>query len=100
MVVQQLIEKFVEYCSKDDTREALERKLVRPLLEYLTERFSWTLRAFQALTVLVAIQTVLLIWLLFRSFRVNWVILCVLLAALVCILCAVMRQAGALGLGI
>ena len=71
MVVQQLIEKFVDYCSQDETRVALERKLLRPLTEYLTERFHWTLKAFQALTVLVAIQTVLLIWLLFRSFRVS-----------------------------
>ncbi len=71
MVVQQFVEKFVEYCSKDETRTALERKLLQPLLEYLTERFAWTLRAFQALTVLVAIQTLLLIWLLLRSYRVS-----------------------------
>lgn len=69
MVVQHLIEKFVEYCSQDDTRVALERKLVKPIIEYLTERFHWTLKAFQALTVLVAIQTFLLVWLLFRSYR-------------------------------
>ena len=68
MVVQQLIEKFVEYCSQDDTRTALEHKLLRPVIEYLSERFRWTLKAFQALTILVAIQTMLLIWLLFRSF--------------------------------
>lgn len=70
MVVQQLIEKFVEYCSQDETRLALEAKLLRPLTQYLTERFHWTLKAFQALTVLVAIQTFLLIWLLLRSYRV------------------------------
>lgn len=70
MVVQQLIEKFVDYCSQDDTRLALERKFLKPLVEYLSERFRWTLKAFQALTVLVAIQTLLLLWLLFRSFRV------------------------------
>lgn len=69
MVVQQLIEKFVEYCSKDETRLALESKLLRPLTQYLTERFHWTLKAFQALTVLVAIQTFLLVWLLLRSYR-------------------------------
>ena len=69
MVVQQLIEKFVEYCSQDDTRVALERKLLKPVIEYLTDRFHWTLKAFQALTVLVAIQTLLLVWLLFRSYR-------------------------------
>lgn len=69
MVVQQLVEKFVEYCSQDETRQALERKLLKPVIEYLSERFHWTLKAFQALAVLVAIQTLLLVWLLFRSFR-------------------------------
>lgn len=71
MVVQQLIEKFVDYCSQDETREALERKLLKPVTEYLGKQFHWTLKAFQALTVLVAIQTCLLIWLLFRSYRVS-----------------------------
>lgn len=68
MVLDHLIEKFVDYVSKDETRLAVEQKLLKPLIQYLTERFHWTLKAFQALTVLVAIQTVLLIWLLFRSY--------------------------------
>lgn len=70
MVVQQIIEKFVDFCMQDDNRAALETKLLRPVLEYLAARFQWTLKAFQALTVLVAIQTFLLIWLLLRSYRV------------------------------
>jgi hypothetical protein len=69
MVVQQLIEKFVDYCSQDETRLALERKLLNPVVEYLSEKFHWTLKAFQVLTLLVAIQTMLLVWLLARSFR-------------------------------
>ena len=51
----------------DPTRDTLERTFVRPAVEYLGERFAWTLRAFQALTVLVALQTLLLLWLLFRT---------------------------------
>jgi hypothetical protein len=69
MVMQQLVEKFIEYCSQDETREVLERKVLGPMTSYLSERFHWTLKAFQALTVLVAIQTLLLLWLLFRSFK-------------------------------
>lgn len=69
MVIQQLVEKFVEYCSQDETRMALENKVLRPITVYLSEKFHWTLKAFQALTVLVAVQTVLLVWLLFRSYR-------------------------------
>jgi hypothetical protein len=68
MVVQQLIEKFVDYCSRDETRVQLESKLLGPITQYLAERFHWTLKAFQALTVLVAVQTFLLVWLLFRSY--------------------------------
>lgn len=70
MVVQQLVEKFVDYCSRDEVKEEVERKLLQPLIVYLSERFHWTLKAFQALTVLVAVQTCLLLWLLFRSYRV------------------------------
>lgn len=69
MVMQHLVEKFVEYCSRDETREALQQKVLAPLAAYLSERFHWTLKAFQVLTILVAIQTLLLIWLLFRSYR-------------------------------
>lgn len=69
MVFQQLVEKFVDYCSQDETRLAIETKVLRPVTEYLAEKFHWTLKAFQALTVLVAVQTVLLVWLLFRSYR-------------------------------
>ena len=74
MVVQQLIEKFVDYCSQDETRQALESKLIKPVTDYLAERFHWTLKAFQALTLLVALQTILLIWLLVRSYRVPSVV--------------------------
>ena len=71
MVVEHLIEKFVEYCSDDKTREAIERKLLGPILQHLGERFHWTVKAFQALTVLAALQTLLLLWLLFRSYRMH-----------------------------
>jgi len=71
MVVDHIIEKFVEYCSQDETRQALDSKFVRPVIAHLSERFSWTLRAFHALTVLVGIQTLLILWLLLRSFRAS-----------------------------
>jgi len=68
-MLEQLIEKFIEYLSQDDTRAAFEQKFLKPLTEYLGERFAWTLRAFQALAVLVAIQTMLLLFLIFRTYR-------------------------------
>jgi hypothetical protein len=77
MVLQQFVEKFVEYCSTDENRQALEKKVLLPILEYLGDRFHWTLKAFQALTVLVFIQTVLLIWLLFRTWSLRPASCCV-----------------------
>lgn len=68
MVMKQLVEKFVEYCSQEDTRLALEKKLLQPMTAYLCERFHWTLTAVHSLTVLVLIQIVLLVWLLIRSY--------------------------------
>lgn len=69
MVVDHLIEKFVDYCSEEKTRKSLEDKFLMPILEHLGERFHWTLKAFQALTVMVAIQTLLILWMLLRSYR-------------------------------
>lgn len=68
-LVEKFVEHCVEHCAKEDTRVTLERAFVQPAVAYLGERFAWTLRAFQALTVLVALQTLLLLWLLFRSYR-------------------------------
>lgn len=69
MVVDHLFEKFVEYCSEEKTRKSLEDKFLLPILQHLGERFRWTLKAFQALTVLVVMQTLLILWLLLRSYK-------------------------------
>lgn len=67
-VLDHLIEKFIDFCSQDATRKSIESKFLQPVLVYLAERFHWTLKAFQALTVLVIIQTVLLVWILIRLY--------------------------------
>ncbi|KAI3432494.1 hypothetical protein D9Q98_004043 [Chlorella vulgaris] len=70
-MLDHVIEKFVEYCSKDDTRKALEDKFLQPAIAYLGERFSWTVRAFHTLTVLVVVQTLLILWLVFKVSRLH-----------------------------
>lgn len=61
--------KVVDYCSKDETRERLESKVLVPAVTYLADKFSWTVRLFQVVALLVLIQTVILLWILVRDLR-------------------------------
>ena len=58
-----------EFWNRDDTRAAFEAKVVTPLIRYLGGRFSWIVRMFQIVAVLVMVQTAVLMWLLFREIR-------------------------------
>ena len=68
-MLSSVVDHLVEYCNKQETREALESKVLTPFVRYLAERFSWGVRMFQVVAVLVLVQTVLLVWLLFREVR-------------------------------
>jgi hypothetical protein len=69
MVVAALMDSVVEYCTKDETRAQLESKFLGPALQYVADKFSWGVRLFQAVAVLVLIQTLILLWLLMRELR-------------------------------
>ena len=73
MVLQDLLDnvmgKVVDYCSKEETRAQLESKVLSPVMQYLADKFAWGVRLFQAVAVLVFIQTLVLLWLLFREMR-------------------------------
>ena len=64
---------MVEYCGRSDTREALDAKVVRPLLHsarsYVAGELGWMVRALQALGALVVLQTALLVALLWMVWR-------------------------------
>ncbi len=64
-----LLDGVIEYCNRDDTRAAFEAKIVSPVLGYLGDRFSWMVRMFQVVAVLVMVQTAMLLWLLYREIR-------------------------------
>jgi hypothetical protein len=64
-----LLDQFIDYCSKDESRQKLEARVLRPALQYLAERFAWGIRVFQAVAVLVLIQTLVLLWVLLRESR-------------------------------
>lgn len=68
-VLDSVMDNVVKYCSRDSTRETLESKLFAPAVQYLAEKFSWSVRLFQAVAILVLIQTIILLWLLAREIR-------------------------------
>ena len=68
-MMERLLEGFADYWNRDDTRAAFEAKIVTPFLRYLGDRFSWMVRMFQIVAVLVMVQTAMLLWLLFREIR-------------------------------
>ena len=68
-MLDKVVDSVVQYCSREDTREVLETKVLRPLSRWLGERLWWCVRLAQSVLVLVALQTVLLLWLLVRELR-------------------------------
>ena len=68
-MLDSLLDRAVEYCTRRETREALESRVLTPLVRYLAAKFSWSVRLFQVVAVLVLIQTLILLWLLFREVK-------------------------------
>lgn len=68
-LVDQCIDKVVDFCSLPENRCRIEEKIVRPLGEYSFRQFSWIARMFQVLASLVVFQTILLVWLAFIAIR-------------------------------
>lgn len=64
-VVEQVIEKATEYCAQEENRQ----KLLKPLEEYVSVRFSWIVRCFEVIAALALLQTALLVFLVIRSLR-------------------------------
>lgn len=64
-----LFDQFIAYCTRD--KEKLEARVLQPALQYLAERFAWGIRIFQAVAVLVLIQTGVLLWILLREARLT-----------------------------
>lgn len=60
-----LLDQFVEFCARD--REKIEARILKPALHYLAERFAWCIHVFQAVAVLVLMQTIVLLYLLVRT---------------------------------
>lgn len=61
-MLDKLLDGFVDLCAREDTRKMLEQKIVDPAVRYLSERFQFGVKVFQAIAMLVALQTIVLIW--------------------------------------
>ena len=68
-VVDDMLAKVMDYCSREDTRAQFENRVLAPIMRYLADQFSWGVRLFQAVAILVFVQTLLLLWLLVRDAR-------------------------------
>ena len=68
-LMETLVHNVVDYCSREETRAQLESKVVHPLVQYLAVKFSWAVRLFQVVAILVFVQTIMLLWLLAREIR-------------------------------
>lgn len=68
-VLDSVLHNVVDYCSKEETRSRLQSTLLAPAMQYVAEKCAWGVRLFQAIAVLVFVQTLILLWLLFREVR-------------------------------
>lgn len=66
-MLDKLVDSFVDYVSRDETRTKLETKFLKPAVEYLSERFQWIVYVLQAVAVVLVIQTIILFVLLIRD---------------------------------
>lgn len=60
MLVDDVLDAVVAYVSRDETRERLETRVVRPCLDYVGDRVAWNLRLFRLLAALIVLQTAML----------------------------------------
>lgn len=67
-MLDKLVDSFVDYVSRDETRSKLEANFLKPAVGYLSDRFQWIVYVLQAVAVVLAIQTIILFVLLVRDF--------------------------------
>ncbi len=68
-MIDDLIDAVTEYVSQEDTKKALEAKVLQPCLAYVNEKVAWGVRLFQLVALLVVVQSVMLVFLLIREVR-------------------------------
>lgn len=64
-ILNQTISKCVEYCSKDENIEVLEKKFLVPVINHISRRFVWLSYSFQTMAIILILQTILIVYLIF-----------------------------------
>lgn len=69
-MLDQLLDKCVDYVSSDQTRALVQKNVLKPALEYVQAECSWLVRLLHGIAGLLVIQTLLLvvvIWLVLMT---------------------------------
>lgn len=64
-ILDQLVEKSVEYCKKEENMKKMEDAFLSPIILHISRRFLWLQYSFQTMAILIVIQTLLLIYIIF-----------------------------------
>lgn len=64
-IVNQVVAKSVEYCSKEENVQRMEETFLAPVIQHISRKFAWLSYSFQTVTVLVVVQTFLLLYLIY-----------------------------------
>ena len=74
-LVDSVIDAVLEYLSRRETQDAVDRKLARPLLEraraYVAAELGWVVGALRALGAVMIVQLLLLAWLAFAVWALQ-----------------------------
>jgi len=72
-MISSVVDAVLEYCGREETQAALDAKVARPLLararEFVGRELGWVVRALQALGAVMALQTLLLLWVVWAVLR-------------------------------
>lgn len=67
--VQIGVDRITVMCEDKEKMDAIYTAVLTPFTTYLTERFSWFLRAVQSLVTLIVLQTILILFLVYSVRR-------------------------------
>lgn len=65
-ILNQIISKGFEYCSNEENVQRLEEKFLAPIIQHISRRFAWLTYSFQTMTILIVVQTILIVYLLIQ----------------------------------
>ena len=62
-VISKGISKGFEYCSNEENVRRLEETFLTPIIQHISRRFAWLTYSFQTMTILIILQTILIVYL-------------------------------------